>query len=50
MTMVDAMAAWHEVGAVERLAFDHARILADGVERARAKLEYSNIATAKAKK
>jgi 8-oxo-dGTP diphosphatase len=29
-----------------RLAFDHQQILTDGVERARAKLEYSNIATA----
>ncbi|MTG88902.1 NUDIX domain-containing protein [Cellulosimicrobium sp. BIT-GX5] len=45
-------AAWHPVepllgaGPDDRLAFDHARILADGVERARAKLEYSALATA----
>ena len=44
-----AQAAWHPAGWLledERLAFDHAQILADGVERARAKLEYTNIATA----
>jgi ADP-ribose pyrophosphatase YjhB (NUDIX family) len=42
-----AAAAWHPVGThPARLAFDHERILADGVERARAKLEYTPLAAA----
>jgi 8-oxo-dGTP diphosphatase len=36
-----AAASWVPVSEVSALAFDHARILEDGVERARAKLEYT---------
>nr|WP_211207304.1 NUDIX domain-containing protein [Stackebrandtia nassauensis] len=43
-----AAAAWHPVPSLldkeDVLAFDHHRILCDGVERARAKLEYSSLA------
>jgi 8-oxo-dGTP diphosphatase len=43
-----AHAAWRRVDEVnpKRLAFDHDRILADGVERARAKLEYTPLGAA----
>jgi 8-oxo-dGTP diphosphatase len=43
-----ADAAWRRVSGVDAaaLAFDHDRILADGVERARAKLEYTSLGAA----
>jgi 8-oxo-dGTP diphosphatase len=41
-----AEARWQPVAGPGRLAFDHDQILSDGLERARAKLEYTPLATA----
>ncbi len=38
--------SWRPVTALTQMAFDHDRILQDGVERARSKLEYTSLAAA----
>jgi len=38
--------SWQPVSALAQMAFDHERILRDGVERARSKLEYTALAAA----
>jgi 8-oxo-dGTP diphosphatase len=41
-----AMAHWRPMRTATKLAFDHEVILRDGIERARAKLEYTSLAAA----
>jgi 8-oxo-dGTP diphosphatase len=42
----EAQMSWQPVAALTVMTFDHARILRDGVERARAKLEYTSLGAA----
>jgi 8-oxo-dGTP diphosphatase len=42
----ESAARWTPVDALPKLAFDHARIICDGIDRLRGKLWYSNVAAA----
>lgn len=42
----EAHMSWQPISALTEMAFDHRRIMLDGIERARAKLEYTSLGAA----